>query len=506
MLTFIDGLLNRITMYRLVLYYLIILLAAGAAFGAFGVLPYSPINIAFSTAFLTIACLIANGIFAKVYKAQANFESAYITALILALIITPVAVNDAGGIAFLFWAAVWAMASKYILAIHKKHLFNPAAFAVALTALTINQSASWWVGGNLPLLGFVLAGGLLVARKLQRFEMIGAFSVAAIATIIATTTFGSPLATAEKTVLHTSLLFFAFIMLTEPLTTPPTRFLRIAYGAVVGFLFAPALHLGPIYSTPELALVAGNVFSYVASPKRKYVFTLKEKNTVGADIYDFGFAADGPLRYRPGQYMEWTLSQDKADMRGNRRYFTLASSPTEPLVRLGVKFYDPSSTFKKKLAALEPGSTIVAGQLAGDFTLPSDYTQKLVFIAGGIGITPFRSMIKYLSDRNEHRDVILLYSNRTVSEIAYADVFDEATQKIGLKVLYAITDANEQLPEVFYRGRIDAALIERTVPDYRERMFFISGTHAMTTAFRKSLSEIGVPATHIKTDFFPGFV
>ena len=82
-------------------------------------------------------------------------------------------------------------------------------------------------------------------------------------------------------------------MITEPLTTPPTRARRIAYGALVGVLFAPAIHLGPIYSTPELALVVGNIFSYAVSPKRKYALALTSKTKIADDTYDFAFAVNG---------------------------------------------------------------------------------------------------------------------------------------------------------------------------------------------------------------------
>ncbi len=505
MITFIDSLLNRITMYRLVFYYLILLLAIAAVFGYFGILPYSPLAIIFSSVFLVVVAWATNGLFANAFHAQPNVESPYITALILALIITPVAPTNAGGVAFLLWAGIWAMASKYMFAVNKKHLFNPAAFAVALTAITINQSASWWVGGNLPLLAFVLIGGLLVARKIQRFDLALAYLGTAAATIVLTSSVFDPLSTLQKVALHTPIFFFAFIMLTEPLTTPPTRRLRIAYGALVGALFAPAIHIGSIYSTPELALLVGNVFSYVVSPKGKFMLKFEEKKRVGDDIYEFIFKTPQPLRFAPGQYMEWTLAHAHADSRGNRRYFTIASSPTEPRLRLGVKFYEPSSSFKKALQAMEPGATILGGQFAGDFTLPSDKKKKLVFIAGGIGITPFRSMVKYLSDQNEQRDAVLLYSNRNAEEIAYREVFDEAEAKIGMKTVYAITDLKAKLPLDGHRGRIDRTFIEREIPDWRERMFYLSGTHAMTTVFKRTLREMGVPARNVKTDFFPGF-
>jgi len=174
---------------------------------------------------------------------------------------------------------------------------------------------------------------------------------------------------------------------------------------------------------------------------------------------------------------------------------------------------------------MKAGDTIVAGQLAGDFTMPRDSRQKLAFIAGGIGITPFRSMVKYLVDKNDRsmakdgakkssnykrRDVVLLYSNRTAAEIAYKNIFDEAAEKIGMKTIYAITaeePKNEKInEEEFVYGRITAELIRREIPDYRERIFYISGTHAMTTAFEKTLAEMNIPRSHIKIDFFPGFV
>jgi len=509
MINFVDRLLNKITMYRLVLYVLIAFLAIAVVFGAVGWLPYSPISIVLSTLVLLVACWLVNSIIADFLKVSTNFESVYITALILALIITPpkFAPIDYGGIMFLVWASVFAMASKYVLAINKKHLFNPAAIAVVLTGLLFNQYASWWVGGNLPLLGFVLVGGLLITRKIRRFDLVTTFGVVAVASIVLTSLQFNPLVTIEKTFIHTSLLFFAFIMLTEPLTTPPTRALRIAYGAIVGVLFAPAIHIGSLYSSPELALVVGNIFAYTVSPKGKHAFVLKEKKEMGTDLYDFVFTTkNGPMPFRPGQYMEWTLAAKKNDDRGNRRYFTIASSPTERELHLGVKFYEPPSTFKRELFAMEPGAAIMGGGIAGDFTLPNDKRKKLAFIAGGIGITPFRSMVKYLSDKGERRDAVLLYSNRTMAEISYREVFDEAAKTAGIRTIYAVTGAGEQTPEPNgHKGRIDAALIAKKIPDYRDRMFYISGTHAMVSAMESILRDMGVPRAQIKTDFFPGF-
>src|SRR6185437_10266431 len=226
----------------------------------------------------------------------------------------------------------------------------------------------------------------------------------------------------QESLAASSLFFFAFVMLTEPLTSPHTKKLQALYGGLVGVLFAPQFHIGSFYTTPEIALCIGNIYSYFVSPKTKLIAPLLEKRQISSDIFDFIFNHGRKFAFVPGQYMEWTLQHPKTDSRGNRRYFTIASSPTETSLMLGVRFYQNGSSFKKALLALNPGEKIVGGQIAGDFTLPKDKRQKLVFIAGGIGITPFRSMLKYLVDKHEKRSIVLFYANKHAEEIAYADV------------------------------------------------------------------------------------
>ena len=504
MLTWIDNILNRTTMYRLVLYYLSALLGAAFVFGFFGILPYDPAAIALSTVVILATCIITNWICSRIWDAVTNVESVYITALILSLIITPVASTNHAGVGFLVFASVWAMASKYMFAIGKRHIFNPVAFGVALSALLIGQSATWWVGGNIPLLAFVVIGGLLVVRKIQRFDLVGSFALVSLATIVATAGSGNSVTAIVQTALHSSFFFFAFVMLTEPLTTTPNRTLRIAYGAIVGFLFAPNVHVGSFYFSPELSLLMGNIFSYIVSPKGRFMLTLASIEESAKDAYDFVFTPDRKFAFAPGQYMEWTLAHRYPDNRGNRRYFTLASSPTENSVRLGVKFYPQASTFKRALSSMKPGEKISAAHLAGGFVLPNDPQKKLAFIAGGIGITPFRSMIQYLLDKKERRSITIVYSNKTVADISYKDLLDRAERELGITTIYSVT--GEPTPEPgMHSGQIDANLIALSIPDYRERTFYISGPHAMVEAFGKTLRAMGVSRFKIKSDFFPGF-
>lgn len=509
MIKFIDNFLNKITMYRLVLYCLIFFLLAAFLLCSLRILPYSPIALAISTIIITAACLFTNFIFSKIFQAPTNVESSYITALILALIIMPPRLTDYSQFfSIAIWAAVWSIASKYILAIKKKHILNPAAFSVALLAFTINQSASWWIG-TAYMAPFVLIGGLLVTKKIRRFDLVLSFFTIASAAIISSSVLrGSTfIAAIEKMLLETPILFFAFIMLTEPITAPPTRIFRIWYGAITGFLFAPWAHVGLIYSTPELSLLLGNIFSYIVSPKEKLVLGLEKKIQAASGVYDFLFASDQNLNFKAGQYLEWTLEHAHPDNRGNRRYFTVASSPTEEKIRIGVKFYPDSSSFKNNLASMNAGDTIIASQLAGEFILPKNIEQKSVFIAGGIGITPYRSMIKYLLDKGEKRPITIFYSNTSPADIAYKDIFDEAEMELGIKTVYTITNAKNDFPDwQGKRGMIDQKMIMEEVPDYKERIFYLSGPHGMVTAFSEMLKKIGVPKWRIKKDFFPGFV
>lgn len=506
MITTIDRLLDRITMYRLVLYVLLGYVAVAAILGFVGLLPFSPLSLLISAAFLSLMCWAANTVLARVFGVPTNVESATITALILALILDPP--RSLGDLQFLGWAAILAMSSKYILSLNNKHIFNPAAVAVVITSLALGQTASWWVG-TASMLPVVLIGGLLIVRKLRQEDMAGVFIAAALVTVcLASLVQGIAISTELRQLLVEAPLFFvASIMLTEPLTAPPTRDLKRLYAAFIGFLFVPQIHLGPIYSTPELALVAGNVFSYLASPKQKIALKLRRKTRLSPDIVNFVFTPAQRLAYAPGQYMEWTLAHPHPDSRGNRRYFTLASSPTEDTVQLGVRFYPQGSTFKQAMHAMNGRTAILGGQIAGDFTLPQDPHQKLVFIAGGIGITPYRSMLKYLLDMRQRRDIVLIYANRNPADFVYRDVLGEAHDKLGVKAVFTLTDSAAVPPSwPGSQGRIDQDLILKTVPDFRERTFYISGPPDMVRSCQHALKQLGVRNSQIKTDFFPGLV
>lgn len=491
----LKSFIDRTTMYRLVLYYLLALLFAATLLSAVGILPYSPVAILSSATVLLAVSWLANTFFARLWGAVTNAESVFITALILTLIFSPVAPADVAGLAALAAVALFANASKYIFALQKKHLFNPAALAALASALLFGTSATWWAAGNIPLLPFVLIGGLILVYKLRRFDLVLAFGASSLALVAFTSQ--SPIAGIEATLLYSVFFFFAFVMLTEPLTTPPTRSLRVVYGALVGVLFITAPHIGPLYFSPELALVAGNLFSYIVSPKGRYMLSLVARRQIAEGIYEYVFRSDKRLRFLPGQYLEWTLGNVPFDARGNRRFFTIASAPCrqagrpgEETLMLGTRLPDKPSAFKRTLAELPVGAVISASSLGGEFVMPKDTARKLAFIAGGVGVTPFASMARHCVQTGERRDAILLYASKDASEFAYRDIFARA-ERVGWRTAYQV-------------GALDAERIKSDIPDYAKRLFYVSGPPGMVNAMRRALLNLGVSRFNIKTDFFPG--
>lgn len=505
MLSRLDALLNRITMYRLVYFVLIGWVTSTILFGFIGLLPFSGWQIIGSGLYLLTACWLLNRIFAWLWHAPAHDDSAYITALILTLIITPFRRETDAPLLIL--APIIAMSAKYLLAWRRQHIFNPAALAMVVTGLTISKSASWWVGTEV-MFGPVLIGGYLVIRKIRRLDAVRSFLVTAIgSTIVYGLLFGSSLdAILRQQFLSSPLLFFASIMLIEPATMPPTRRWRLAYGGLIGLLTAPFVHSGTFYFTPELALVSGNLLGWIITRRERYVLTLRSREDLAPSIIEFVFDSPRLPKFRPGQYLEWSLAHYHPDGRGVRRYFTIASSPTETDLRLGIKKYSPMSSYKQSLLKLQPGQKIVAEQIDGDFVLPSDTNQPLVFIAGGIGVTPFRSMLKYLIDRNEVRPITLFHAIQTTDDIVYAEIIRTAETKLGMKTVYVISD-KDKAPADWHgqTGYITGDMIQQEVPNHAQAVFYLSGPQAMVATYVKILGSLGIKRKKIMTDYFPGF-
>jgi Na+-transporting NADH:ubiquinone oxidoreductase subunit NqrB len=261
-------LFRNILTYRLAHYYLAAIVAAAVILSLFGLVHQNPLHLVFSALLLLAVCWSVNWIFARSFSVRSANDSKYISALILTLILTPVAPTDIAGIGFLAFAAAWAMASKYMLAVDKRHIFNPAAFGAALVSITVHRTVSWWVGDNAVLLPVIIAGGVLILTRLRYYALVASFATMVLAIAAVEGNWASAMTSLSLTLWHSVFFFFIFVMLTEPRTAPLGRRRQIAYGAITGLLFSPTTHIGGYYFTPEIALLAGNAFAFLFNQRR----------------------------------------------------------------------------------------------------------------------------------------------------------------------------------------------------------------------------------------------
>jgi glycine betaine catabolism B len=208
-------------------------------------------------------------------------------------------------------------------------------------------------------------------------------------------------------------------------------------------------------------------------------------------IKTFYFKPDQPLRYIAGQFVELTITHSQPDTRGEKRWFTLSSSPTEKLIAITTRIVPTSSTYKKALNKLPAGSVVHMSEAMGDFVLPKNTSIPLVFIAGGIGITPFRSMAKWLIDTNDQRKIQLLYSVRDTEDILFKMTFNQPNITL--------------IPHI-----ADELLTVDKIIDYTNGLagkhFYIAGPEHMTESLVSQLIKRDVSKYHIVTDYFPGYV
>jgi ferredoxin-NADP reductase len=216
----------------------------------------------------------------------------------------------------------------------------------------------------------------------------------------------------------------------------------------------------------------------------------------------FYFEPDSPLAYTAGQYLNYTLPHPNPDNRGTRRSFTLSSFPEEPLLSLTTRLSTPRSSFKAALSELEPGAELEANGPHGRFVSPQP-VRPLALIAGGIGVTPFRSILGDLAARRIRANIVVLYSNGT-SDIPFHGFLDGlAASWPELRLVYTVTG-----PDPSWHGltaRIDGDFIRQQVPDLERTHFFTSGPAGLVEAMRANLAGIGIPRDRITYEAFPGY-
>src|ERR1051326_9252095 len=202
--------------------------------------------------------------------------------------------------------------------------------------------------------------------------------------------------------------------------------------------------------------------------------TLLEKDKVeGTDVVSFKFSKQGDqgegktdktlLDYTAGQYAFFDIGGVYNDSKGPIRHFTISSSPTEDFVMITTRIRD--TPYKKRLSLLEEDTIVKVRGPQGKFVLHEDYSKAAVFLSGGIGVTPFRSMIKYATDKQLPIKIIMFDSNRNNQNILFKDEFDECLRvDKNLKIIYTISDKQDQSGTEGWKGekgRIDKAMLTK---------------------------------------------
>jgi ferredoxin-NADP reductase len=262
------------------------------------------------------------------------------------------------------------------------------------------------------------------------------------------------------------------------------------------------LQLGWV-SKPDVALLIGNMFSFLIGQRRAIKLTFVSSVEIAPMIYSVTLKPVRPIRFTAGQYIELTLPHTQADYRGVRRMFSIASQPDDEYIKLGLVTARPSSSFKAALLGLAPGTHIRATQVGGSFVLPKTSTGPIVMIAGGIGITPFRSMIAQLISRADKRQVTVFYAAKHETSLVYGGLLNRAREVLGTKVIPIISEPTSTWSGP--KGMISYDFIDRYVDNMSGCVFYISGPNVMVSAIRRQLISGGVPGYRIKTDYFSGY-
>jgi glycine betaine catabolism B len=246
------------------------------------------------------------------------------------------------------------------------------------------------------------------------------------------------------------------------------------------------------------------------TPQKLQLKLLERKSHVGTDIVSFKFSRSGDnnnyyLIYSAGQYAVFDLGT-KEDPAGPIRFFNLASSPTEENFIL-ISTIIRDTPFKKKLDSLDVGISVKLTAPLGKFVLHEDHSRAAVFLSEGIGVVPFRSMIKYATDKQLPVRIILFYANRNQDNILYKEEFDKcADSNKNLKIIYTLDISDNDWKGE--QGYITKALVSKYLSSTEtdNSIFYICGPSGMINAMRKLLQvDLGIPKERIKVEEFTGY-
>lgn len=225
-------------------------------------------------------------------------------------------------------------------------------------------------------------------------------------------------------------------------------------------------------------------------PKLKFI----NKNMVADSTFSFNFENIDLQGWKAGQYIQLVIPHKNADNRGEKRFFTISSAPFEKNVTITTRLeQNASSTFKNALKNLEAGQVVECSEAKGGFQVENT-DKKLVFIAGGIGITPIRAILLNLVHKKALFHADLLYAGRNTS-FAFKDELEQIkAEGQDLSIYYFIE------PEI-----ITEAVLEKIYKSFDKKDYYVSGPINMVKAIAETLYKKNISKENIKTDFFPGY-
>ena len=238
-----------------------------------------------------------------------------------------------------------------------------------------------------------------------------------------------------------------------------------------------------------------------------FLFPLKSRATVARETmaFEFDTSAAKDFNFQAGQSVDLTLiNPPETDPEGDTRTFSLASSPLHRdsfIVATRMR----STAFKRSLQTIPLGTKVRVSQPAGSFALPEETSKPVVFVAGGIGITPFRSMIEWVVEEKIPYQMTLFYSNRSPADVAFLKDFEQwRGHASNFKFIPTITQLGDA-SWPYERGRVDAAMIKKHIPPLAQQIYFVAGPTTMVFATKETLIKAGVNEANIRSDEFYGY-
>jgi ferredoxin-NADP reductase len=238
----------------------------------------------------------------------------------------------------------------------------------------------------------------------------------------------------------------------------------------------------------------------------EYTVELRNKNEVAEGTLAFSLAKPPGFEFKPGQSADLTLvNPPETDAEGNVRTFSIASAPSENELAFATRLRD--TAFKRTLRNMQPGTTLKLDGPMGSFNLHKNASKPAVFLAGGIGITPFISMIREAARQRDSHQIFLFYSNRRPEDAAFMDELTSMPKQNPNFHLIA-TMAEMQKSQQNWggeRGFIDAAMLKRHLSELSGPIYYVAGPPAMVAAMKDMLVKAGVDEDDVRAEDFPGY-